>query len=52
MANRSPENVTKLKHSGMTVTNKNFIWEEIKRRLNSGIAWYHSVQKLNKTYIF
>jgi hypothetical protein len=20
--------------------------------LNSGIAWYHSVQKLNKTYIF
>jgi hypothetical protein len=30
----------------MTVTNQNFIQEEIKRRLNSGNACYHSVQTL------
>jgi hypothetical protein len=29
MANRSFENVTQLKHFGMTVTNQNFIQEEI-----------------------
>jgi hypothetical protein len=31
---------------GMTVTNQNFIQEEIKRRLNSGNACYLSVQNL------
>jgi hypothetical protein len=31
---------------GTTVTNQNFIQEEIKRRLNSGHACYHSVQNL------
>jgi hypothetical protein len=30
----------------MTVTNKNLIQEEIKRRLNSDSACYHSVQNL------
>jgi hypothetical protein len=30
----------------MTVTNQNLIQEEIKRRLNSGNACYHSVQNL------
>jgi hypothetical protein len=30
----------------MTVTNQNLIQEEIKRRLNSGNACYHSVQSL------
>jgi hypothetical protein len=30
----------------MTVTNQNFIQEEIKRRLNSGNACYHSAHKL------
>jgi hypothetical protein len=30
----------------MTVTNENLIQEEIKRRLNSGNACYHSVQNL------
>jgi hypothetical protein len=30
----------------MTVTNQNLIQEEIKRRLNSGNACYHVVQKL------
>jgi hypothetical protein len=29
-----------------TITNENLIHEEIKRRLNSGNAWYHSVQNL------
>jgi hypothetical protein len=35
----------------MTVTNKNLIQEEIKRRLNSGNACYHSVQYLLSTHL-
>jgi hypothetical protein len=31
---------------GTTVTNQNLTQEEIKRRLNFGNAWYHSVQNL------
>jgi hypothetical protein len=31
---------------GTTVTNQNLILEEIKRWLNSGNAYYHSVQNL------
>jgi hypothetical protein len=38
--------VAQFKYFGMTVTHQNLIQEEIKRRLNSGNAWYHSVQKL------
>jgi hypothetical protein len=34
------------KYLGTTVTNQNLIEEEIKRRLNSGNACYHSVQSL------
>jgi hypothetical protein len=30
----------------MTVTNQNFIQKEIKKRLNSGHACYHSIQNL------
>jgi hypothetical protein len=44
IANRSFENVSQFRYLGMTVTNQNFIQKEIKRRLNSGIACYHSVQ--------
>jgi hypothetical protein len=31
---------------GTTVTNQNLIQEEIKRKLNSGNACYHSVQNI------
>jgi hypothetical protein len=31
------------------VTNQNFIQKEIKRRLNSGNAYYHSVQNLSSS---
>jgi hypothetical protein len=34
------------RYLGTTITNQNLIQEEIKRRLNSGNACYHSVQNL------
>jgi hypothetical protein len=38
--------VSQFKYLGTTVTNQDLIQEEIKRRLNSGNACYHSVQNL------
>jgi hypothetical protein len=46
IANRSFENVPQFKYFGMTVTNQNLIQEEIKRRSNSGNAYYHLFQNL------
>jgi hypothetical protein len=46
IANRSFENVSQFIYLRTTVTDQNLIQVEIKRRLNSGNACYHSVQSL------
>jgi hypothetical protein len=38
--------VAQFRYLGTTITNKTPILEEIKRKLNSGNACYHSVQNL------
>jgi hypothetical protein len=40
------EDVTLIRYWGTTITNRNLMQEEIKRRLNSHNACYHSVQNL------
>jgi len=44
--NSSFERVEEFKYLGKTLTNQNSIQEEIKSRLKSGNACYHSVQNL------
>jgi hypothetical protein len=46
IANESLESVEKFRYSEMTLTNQNEIHDEIKSRLNSGNACYHSVQNV------
>jgi hypothetical protein len=46
IANRSFEGVAKFKYLETILTDQNCMQEEIKSRLNSGNAYYHSVQSL------
>jgi hypothetical protein len=51
IANESFENWEKFKCLGTTLTNQNDMHDEIKCRLNSGNASYHSVQSLLSSYL-
>jgi hypothetical protein len=46
IGNKLYETVEEFKYLGTTLTNQNYIQEEIKGRLKSGNACYHSVQNL------
>jgi hypothetical protein len=49
--NRSFEYVEKFEYLGTTLTDQNCMYEEIKSRLNSGNACYHTVQSLLSSHL-
>jgi alpha-D-ribose 1-methylphosphonate 5-triphosphate synthase subunit PhnL len=51
IATRTFGHVSQFKYLGTTVTSQNLIQEEIKRRMNSGNACYHSVQHLLSSHL-
>jgi hypothetical protein len=51
IANRAFEVVAKFRYLGTTLTVQNHMHEEIKSRLNSGNACYHSVQSLLSSHL-
>jgi hypothetical protein len=51
IADRSFEGVAKFKYLGTALTDHNSMYEEIKSRLNSGNACYHSVRSLLSSHL-
>jgi hypothetical protein len=51
LANMSLENVSQFKYLRMTVKNRHFIQEKIKRKLDSSNACYHSVQNIVSSHL-
>jgi hypothetical protein len=51
LTSRYFENVAQFRYLGTTITNRNLIREEIKRRVNSGNACYYSVQNVLSFYL-
>jgi hypothetical protein len=48
---RSFDNVEQFKYLGITVKHQKWIKEEVKRRLNSGNAWYHSGRNILSSHL-